>query len=418
MPVAMEALLVVAVLIAAKTIVEEWLDARNRKSVRRHADAVPEAYKGIFDDETYKKSVNYTLDRSRFGTKANLFDAAVLFIVLGSGLLPLLYGLLTGWFGSDIWGQATALFLIGVLLSIPGLPWEYYAQFVIEERYGFNKSSVGLWVTDKVKGLVIGMLLTVPLLALLFAFYQWLPNTWWLWGYAAFFVFQLMMLVIYPMFIMPLFNKFEPLPEGELRERLFKLAERTKFPAKEIFVMDGSRRSAHSNAFFTGFGGFRRIVLYDTLVEQLDPAELEGVLAHEIGHFKLGHIPRRVAVSAVMGLVAFALLGWLAASGWFTAAFGFENVEAVAPAFLLFSLLSGLASFWFAPLSNAWSRAHEYQADRFARNAQGEYEPLLRALRKLHEKNLSNLTPDPLFSRFHYSHPTLHERERALKEQS
>jgi STE24 endopeptidase len=236
---------------------------------------------------------------------------------------------------------------------------------------------------------------------------------WWLWGFALLFGFQLVMIVLYPKLILPLFNKLTPLAEGDLRTRLLALADRTGFRAQTIQVMNGSKRSAHSNAFFTGFGRFRRIVLYDTLVAQLAQPELEAVLAHEIGHYKRGHILKMLAVSAMLQLGGFALIAWLARSAWFNAAFGFSPGE-LAPTFLLFGLLSGLATFWFSPLLNLVSRRHEYEADAFARNAVGGAASVVAALRKLAQKNLSNLTPHPLYSGFHYSHPTLMERERAL----
>jgi STE24 endopeptidase len=219
--------------------------------------------------------------------------------------------------------------------------------------------------------------------------------------------------VLYPKLILPLFNKLTPLAEGGLRTCLLALADRTGFRAKTIEVMDGSKRSAHSNAFFTGFGRFRRIVLYDTLVTQLTEAELAAVLAHEIGHYKRGHIPEMLAVAAALQLGGFALIAWLARSSWFNAAFGFQ-LDELAPTFLLFGLLSGLVTFWFSPVLNLVSRKHEYEADAFARDAVGGAAPVVDALRKLAKKNLTNLTPHPLYSGFHYSHPTLTERERAL----
>jgi STE24 endopeptidase len=227
------------------------------------------------------------------------------------------------------------------------------------------------------------------------------------------FGFQLLMMVLYPKLIMPLFNKLTPLAEGELRTRLMALADRTGFKAAAIEVMDGSKRSGHSNAFFTGFGRFRRIVLFDTLVAQLTPEELEAVLAHEVGHYRRGHIPKTLALSAAIQLGAFASIAWLSRSDWFNPAFRFPAGE-LAPGFLLFGLLSGAVMFWFSPLSNLLSRKHEYEADAFARDAVGGAGPLVAALRKLALKNLSNLTPHPWFSGFHYSHPTLVEREAAL----
>jgi len=219
--------------------------------------------------------------------------------------------------------------------------------------------------------------------------------------------------VLAPVLILPLFNKFTPLPDGSLRERLVKLAKRTNFHAKSIQVMDGSKRSRHSNAFFTGFGRFRKIVLFDTLMQQLAEPELEAVLAHEIGHYKKKHIVKMLVWSAAASLVGFAAISILARRDWFYRAFGFEP-GSVVPALLLFGLLAGVVAFWFSPLAHAWSRRHEYQADAFAAQVMNESRSLIGALRKLTEKNLGNLTPHPLYSAFYYSHPTLLERERAL----
>jgi STE24 endopeptidase len=300
-----------------------------------------------------------------------------------------------------------------MLLSVPSLPFEWWEQFRLEEKFGFNKSSVGLWVMDKVKGTVLTLVIGFPLLWALLSLVKWTGESWWLWGFALMFGFQLLMLVLYPKLILPLFNKLTPLPEGELRTRLLALGDRTGFHAKTIEVIDGSKRSGHSNAYFTGFGRFRRIVLFDTLIAQLTPEELEAVLAHEIGHYRRGHIPKMIALSAAMMFGGFGVIAWLARSPWFNLSFGFPADE-LAPSFLLFGLLSGLVTFWFSPLMNVLSRKHEYEADAFAREAVGGPAAMVGALRKLAQKNLTNLTPHPWFSAFHYSHPTLVEREAAL----
>jgi STE24 endopeptidase len=299
------------------------------------------------------------------------------------------------------------------LLSVPSLPFEWWEQFRLEEKFGFNKSTAGLWVSDKLKGVLLMFAIGLPLLWALLALVKWAGAAWWIWGFALIFGFQLLMLVLYPKLILPLFNKLTPLPEGELRTRLMALGDRTGFQASTIEVIDGSKRSGHSNAYFTGFGRFRRIVLFDTLIAQLTAEELEAVLAHEIGHYRRGHIPKMIAMSAAMLLGGFWTIAWLARSPWFNRAFGFPANE-VAPSFLLFGLLSGLVTFWFSPLGNVLSRKHEYEADAFARDAVGGPGPMVEALRKLAQKNLSNLTPHPWFSAFFYSHPTLVEREAAL----
>lgn len=392
------------------------LEAINLRYVKRQSDAVPESFRDFIDLPTYRKSIDYTVAKTRFGMVNDFYESLILAVVILSGLLPWLYDGFSATLGSGVWGQALVLFAIGLLLGLPGLPFDWWSTFRLEERFGFNKSTQKLWVVDKIKGLIIGFIIGYPLLALLIYLVESAGRFWWVWGFTVFFVFQLIMVVAYPMFIMPLFNKMEPMEEGELKDRLFALADRTGFKAQTILVIDGSKRSGHSNAFFSGFGRFRRIVLYDTLIEQMGAEELEAVLAHEIGHYKLGHIPKMIVLSGLTTLAMFALLGWLAGSTWFTEAFLFSGaaLERVVPVFLLFLLLSGLITFWLSPLSSRWSRKHEYEADAFARDAMESAEPLIRALRKLHKENLSNLTPHPIYSRFYYSHPTLLEREASL----
>jgi STE24 endopeptidase len=368
------------------------------------------------DAPTYAKSVAYTLEKSRFGAITEIFDALVLALVLLGGVLPILYVHVAAWGAPGaVWDDALFILLAGVLLSIPALPFEWWAQFRLEAKFGFNKSTPGLWVSDKIKGFALMLVIGFPLLWALLSLVGWVGQMWWLWGFGLIFCFQLLMLILYPKLILPLFNKLTPLPEGELRTRLLALGDRTGFRATAIQVMDGSKRSGHSNAFFTGFGRFRRIVLFDTLIAQLSAEELEAVLAHEIGHYRRGHIPKMIALSAGSMFVAFAMIAWLARSPWFNLTFGFPAGE-LAPAFLLFGLLSGLVTFWFSPLMNLLSRKHEYEADAFARDAMGKVEPMIGALRKLAQKNLTNLTPHPWFSAFYYSHPTLVERERALQQ--
>jgi len=404
---------IAVVLVVAKLLAELGLAALNRANVRRHADRAPEAVAAIMDGETYRKAVDYTLAKNRFGAVEMIFDAGLLLIVLASGLLPWLFARVGAWAPGGKWDDALFILLAGVLLSIPALPFDWWGQFRIEARFGFNKATPKLWLMDKLKGTALAFVIGFPLLWGLLSLVTAAGSLWWVWGFALMFAFQLLMMVLYPKLIMPLFNKLTPLPEGELRTRLMALADRTGFKAATIEVMDGSKRSGHSNAFFTGFGRFRRIVLFDTLISQLTPEELEAVLAHEVGHYRCGHIPKMLAVTALIQLGGFAAVAWLAGSDWFNPAFGFPAHE-LAPAFLLFGLLGGAAMFWFTPLGNLMSRKHEYEADDFARKAMGGPTPLVAALRKLAQKNLSNLTPHAWFSGFYYSHPTLVEREASL----
>ena len=403
-------------LLILKYATSTLLDVLNLGYVQRQSEAVPPGFSDFIDLPTYQKSIEYTVAKTRFGLVSDFYDSIILAVVVLSGLLPWLYTSLSATFGFGIWGQALVLFLIAVILGLPGMPFEWWSTFRIEERFGFNKSTQKLWIVDKVKGFVLGFGIGYPLLALLIFLVTSAGDLWWVWGFTVFFLFQLVMVVAYPMFIMPLFNKMEPMAAGELKDRLFALAERTGFKAQTILVIDGSKRSGHSNAFFAGFGRFRRIVLYDTLIEQMSHEELEAVLAHEIGHYKMGHIPKMITLSGVMTFGMFALLGWLERGTWLAEAFHFSVGVAgeFVPVLLLFMLLSGLLTFWLSPFSSLWSRKHEYEADAFARDAMDSSEPLIRALRKLHKENLSNLTPHPIYSRFYYSHPTLLERESSL----
>ena len=407
-------LTVVAGLLVLRLVAQLVLNALNGAEVRRHAAAPPPAVAAMMDAETYGRAVGYSLARLRFDSIVDAFDAAVLAAVVFSGILPALYAPFHRLAPGDSWNGALYLLAVGLVLAAVSLPFDWWGQFRLEQRFGFNQATLRLWVADKLKGLVLLAGIGFPLVWALLSLVRWAGGAWWVWGFALLFGFQLLFLVLYPRLILPLFNRLTPLAEGDLRARLLALADRTGFRARTIQVMDGSKRSAHANAFFTGFGRFRRIVLYDTLISQLAPAELEAVLAHEIGHYRRGHVPQMLAVAAALQAGGFALVAWLARSAWFNAAFGFPPRE-LAPAFLLFGLLSGLATFWLSPVFNWVSRRHEYQADAFARDAVGGPGPLVDALRKLARQNLSNLTPHPLYSGFHYSHPTPVERERALR---
>ena len=406
--------LVAVALILLKLAAELGLAALNRGEVRRHAGRAPAPVAAIMDEATYQKAVAYTLAKNRFGMIEECFGTALLLAVLASGAFPWLFAGIAAW-GSPgaAWTGAMFILFAGVLLSLPGLPFDWWAQFRLEARFGFNQSSAGLWIADKLKGTALAFALGLPLLWALLSLIRWAGVTWWIWGFALMFGVQMLMLVLYPKLILPLFNRLTPLPEDTLRARLMALAERTGFAARTIEVMDGSKRSGHSNAFFTGFGRFRRIVLYDTLIAQLTPEELEAVLAHEIGHYRRGHIPKMLALTALLQFAGFAVVAWLAASPWFNPAFGFSSGQ-LAPALLLFGLLGGTVTFWLSPLTNLLSRRHEYEADAFAREALAGPVPMVGALRKLAQKNLTNLTPHPWFSGFHYSHPTMLERENAL----
>ncbi|HEY4299653.1 MAG TPA: M48 family metallopeptidase [Candidatus Didemnitutus sp.] len=405
--------LLVVVLVALRLAAQLLLEALNRAETARHAGQLPAALTGVMDEPTFRRSAEYTQAKARLAAVEHVYDALVLLVVLFSGLLPALWTRFDVRAPGTAWIGALFLVAMSVLLSLPGLPLDWWGQFRLEARFGFNRSTFGLWIADKIKGGLLALVIGFPLAWALLAVVHWAGATWWLWGFGLFFGFQLLMIVLYPKLILPLFNRLTALPEGELRIGLLALAERTGFRARTIEVMDGSKRSSHSNAFFTGFGRFRRIVLFDTLMAQLAPVELEAVLAHEIGHYKRWHIPKSLAIAAALQLGGFAVVAWLMRAPWFNEAFGLPP-GALAPTVMLFMLLSGLVTFWFAPVGNWFSRRNEYEADAFAREALQAAEPMIGALRKLAQKNLSNLTPHPWFSGFYYSHPTIVERERAL----
>lgn len=403
-------------LVLARLGIEWWLEELNQRHVRAHSGRLPAALAGVMDEATFARAVDYTLANSRFGQVRLTAGSVILLAALLSGLLPWLHSLFDRSFGDAAWAQAAFLLATGFLLGLPGLPFDWYDQFHLEQRFGFNTSTPATWWMDRIKEWILGAVLGWPLLWLILKLVEWMGASWWLWAWGSFMAFQLLIMVLAPVLILPLFNKLTPLPEGALRDRLLTLADRAGFMTRGIQVMDGSRRSRHSNAFFTGFGRFRRIVLFDTLIEQLDEAELEAVLAHEIGHYKLRHIPKTLALSTCGSLLSFYALSVLAEQSWFAGAFGFAAGK-MSPVLLLFGLLAGTVGFWVSPLFNRLSRRHEYEADAFAAKTVGTPSPLVGALRKLSEKNLSNLTPHPLYSGFHYSHPTLLERESALSAQ-
>ncbi len=283
-------------LILARLAAELWLATLNRRHVLRHAGEIPKAFRGTIDEPTYKKSVAYTLAKERFGNIVEIYSTAILLMVLFSGILPWTFHRFSQGPAQSAWTMAAFLFAVGVAMSLPGLPFDWFSQFRLEEKFGFNTTTPKTWWSDRLKGLLLALVLGYPLLVLILKIVQWTGAGWWLWAWAALLAFQFLMLVLAPVLILPLFNKFTPLPDGSLRERLLALAQRTQFRAQSIQLMDGSKRSRHSNAFFTGFGRFRKIVLFDTLVQQLTEPELEAVLAHEIGHFKKKHIPKMLAV--------------------------------------------------------------------------------------------------------------------------
>jgi len=338
-------------LLLLRWLAEVLLAERNRRHVQAHAQSVPEPFREFIEPATYTKSVEYTLAKGRFHEFEATLDFLLLTVVLLSNALPAAFRAWTGAFGYSVWAAAGYLFALGLALALPKMPVDWYAQFRLEARFGFNTTTPRTWWLDRLKGLLLALVLGYPLLVLVLQLVAWAGDFWWLWAWGCVLAFQLLMVVLAPALLMPLFNKFTPLPDGPLRDRLLTLAQETGFRARAIQVMDGSKRSRHSNAFFTGFGRFRKIVLFDTLLAQLADNELAAVLAHEIGHYKKRHIPKMLLWSAASLLGGFYVLSVLAKQEWFYRGFGFEPGN-IAPAFLLFGLLSGAVTFWFTPLAN------------------------------------------------------------------
>ena len=393
------------------TALRLWLGLRQIRHVQRHRDRVPEAFAGVIGAEAHRKAADYTSARQRQNLWHVLFSAAV---VLGWTLLGGLQELArrnASMFGDGLGAQLLLLgefALIGALLD---LPWDIWRTFGLESRFGFNRSTPALFALDQIKGLLLGAALMAPLAWMVLWLMGHSPR-WWLWAWAGFATFSLAMMVIFPIWIAPLFNRFQPLPDGEVRTRAQALMQRCGFALQGLYVMDGSRRSAHANAYFTGIGSARRVVLFDTLLGQLDATQIEAVLAHEVGHYKRRHIQQRLVLTLAMSLAGFALLGWLASRSWFYSGLGFEpdllgsNAGA---ALILFSLALPVLGVFTTPLGAAWSRRHEFEADAYAA-LHSDARALGSALLRMYRDNASTLTPDPWFVRFYYSHPPALQR--------
>ncbi len=401
-----------AAALVAGLLVKFWLATRQIRHVATHRASVPAPFAGAVSLAAHQKAADYTIVKARFGLLELAFGAAVL---LGWTLLGGLHGLnqaLLAWLGG---GMGQQLALLGAFMLIGGLidlPFTLYQTFVIEERFGFNKMTWRLWVTDTLKSTAVGIVIGLPVAWLILWLMGAAGGTWWLWAWGVWMAFNLLLLLIYPTFIAPLFNKFQPLEDETLKARVTALMQRCGFAAKGLFVMDGSKRSAHANAYFTGFGAAKRVVFYDTLLAKLSPGEVDAVLAHELGHFRHKHILKRIVSLFALSLAGFALLGWLSTQAWFYTGLGVRpNMDAPndALALLLFLLAVPVFTFFISPLFAQLSRKHEFEADAYA-VVHTSGQDLSTALLKLYEDNASTLTPDPVFVKFYYSHPPASER--------
>lgn len=393
-----------------------WLASRHIQHIQRHRDAVPEQFAAKIPLPAHQKAADYTIAKTKLKIMLLVVNAVVLvgFTLLGG--LQWLSELLTPAFGVGTAYQLALVAAVSIISSLIDLPLDYYKQFTLEERFGFNKMTPGLFFSDLIKHSLVGAAIGLPLLWVTLTLMEKAGDLWWMYAWLLWCGFQLFMIAFYQSLIAPLFNKFTPLEDESLRTRIEGLMQRVGFASKGLFVMDGSRRSAHGNAYFSGFGAAKRIVFFDTLLSRLAPNEIEAVLAHELGHFKLNHVIKRLAVMFVLSLGFLALLGWLKGQVWFYTGLGVTplmNGANDAMALILFMLALPSFTFLFSPLMSITSRKNEFEADAFAAKHSNSGD-LISALVKLYEDNASTLTPDPLHSAFYDSHPPASVRVQRL----
>jgi STE24 endopeptidase len=384
-----------------------WLALRQMRHVSAHADSVPEQFAERVSIDAHRKAAAYTIARQRLGMVETGVGAVLLVALTLLGGLQWIAETLAQWVGRGFVFQLLLVAVVTATMGLVDLPFAWYRQFHIEAKFGFNRMTPALFVADLVKSVLLAAALGLPILAVVLWLMQQAGTLWWLYAWMVWIGFNALVLLLYPTLIAPLFNKFTPLQDSALAARIHALLERTGFSSRGVFVMDGSRRSSHGNAYFTGLGRAKRIVFFDTLVDRLQPPEIEAVLAHELGHFKLKHIAKRLAFSVASSLAVLALLGWLVTQVWFYQGLGVTpalDARNDALALMLFFLVLPVFTFVFAPIASRLSRRHEFEADAFAaRHAQAS--DLVAALVKLYQENASTLTPDPLHSAFYDSHP-------------
>ena len=380
-----------------------WLSSRQISHIRQHRDAVPDSFADKITLEEHQKAADYTTTKTRFGRLPLFYDAALLLIwTLGGGLEWLDQSIIAMEF-SPIMTGITVMLAFMLISSALDLPFSIYTTFVIEEKFGFNKTTVKTFIIDMLKGSALGLAIGVPLLFAILWLMQQMGDLWWVYTWVLLSGFSILMMWIYPTWIAPIFNKFEPLEEGDTLNRIKGLLERCGFSSDGVFVIDGSKRSSHGNAYFSGFGRNKRIVFYDTLLKMLSDDELEAVLAHELGHFKKKHIIKSILISFATTLVGLGILAWLMKNDWFYNALG-VSTSSTYMALLLFTMVSPVFTFALSPIMSLFSRKNEFEADAFAAE-QTDAQHLIKALVGLYRENASTLTPDPMYSAFYDSHP-------------
>ncbi len=400
-------------LILIKFLFETYLKIRNLKSIDNNKDSIPPRFKNVVTEEEYKKSILYNTDRIKFQIFTALFGSVVLIIFTIGGLLNYLTQVVMDMTSSNVLGAVLLGLLLIIVEEIISIPISIYSTFVIEERHGFNKTTRKTFVTDIFKGLLISGAISSILYATVIFIIISAGDLWWIYAFAAVFTLQAIIFFLYPVLIMPLFNKFEPLDDEQFKKPIEKLLEKVDFKSKGLFVMNASLRSTHGNAFFTGFGKNKRIVFFDTLLKTINPDEMEAILGHELGHYKLGHIRKTLISSLVFGFLGFYILNEIFKSDNFFIAHGLENLT-VYSKFLMFYLVIGSYTFFTKPITSALSRKREFEADDFSfQFTDGEH--MISGLLKLTKDNASNLTPDPLYSSYYYSHPPIAERVASIE---
>lgn len=401
-----------ALVIATGTRV--WLASRHMRHIGSHRDAVPEPFAAQIDLPAHQKAADYSRAKTRLNMVGVVVDAALLLALTLGGGFALMNGAAQGWFGDGIVAGIAFITLVMIVSSAVDLPFNVYKVFGIESRFGFNKMTPAMFAADLLKQAAVAAAMGLPLLLAVLWMMQRLGSLWWLWVWLVWMGFNLAVLAIYPTFVAPLFNKFSPMQDGDLKARIEALLAKCGFKSQGLFVMDGSRRSSHGNAYFTGFGKAKRIVFFDTLLSRLEPEEIEAVLAHELGHFKMNHVFRRMAWTFAMSLGFLWVLGQLREAAWFYEGLGVAAPASDAMALVLFFMAVPVFTFLLRPLMAMYSRKHEFEADAYAaRNASATR--LAQALVKLYKDNASTLTPDPLHSAFYDSHPPAAARIARLK---
>jgi len=394
--------------------VEILLARRHAAYIRHHQKSVPPAFAEKISLEEHQKAAHYTLTKLNFRQKIQIIEMTMLLLWTVGGLLEFLDQTWRTLEMSILWTGVAVMLSMTLINSLINLPADIYRTFRIEAKFGFNRTTIKIFITDLIKSLILGLLIGVPFLALILWLMESMGEFWWIWVWAVWLGFSLLMAWAYPVFIAPLFNKFESLEEGALKQRIEALLQRHGFSSQGIFVMDGSKRTGHGNAYFTGFGRNKRIVFYDTLLKSLDDEEVEAVLAHEVGHFKRNHLKKHLIVIAIFSLMGLALLGWLMQQMWFYQGLGVTTASTYI-ALILFGISMPIFTFFLSPLSAWFSRKHEFEADAFAAQ-ETDSKFLIQALVKLFKENASTLTPDPLYSAFHDSHPPAPVRVARLSE--